>query len=264
MGGETMQAAIRRDRNIIIFGIAVITLLGWAYMLKMSPDSNPGMEMSMPMPSSTGWDVELLGMSIVMWCIMMIAMMIPSASPMILSFSKVHHQQRDNSSTLPTAIFISGYLSVWCGFSLIAAIGQVALHETAPLSSPMGKTGSLLGGGLLITAGLFQWSALKEACLNKCRTPLSFLLTEWREGNRGAFVMGFRHGIFCTGCCWALMLLMFVGGVINLAWMGALAVYMLVEKIVPQGRQFSRVTGSLLILMGAWMLVGTDHLPMMS
>lgn len=244
-----------RDRERLYTGLALalLTLLAWLYLL--------GHAAHVDYPPAThaphGRDMQMLAMGMLMWTVMMIAMMLPGASPMILTFSKVRRQRlATGGTTAPTPLFVAGYLAVWTGFSVLAAVGQWSLHGYALLDSAMGRTGPLLGGGLLIFAGAFQWTSLKEACLTKCRTPLGFLLAEWREGWRGAFIMGLRHGAFCVGCCWALMLLMFVGGVMNLAWMGGLAVYMLAEKVVPGGPLFSRVTGILLIGAGVAVVAG--------
>jgi len=246
---KTLQAVINRDRIIIALGITVIALCAWAYLVLLA--IAPAQVMVMPMHYTSGW--HTLGLNFIMWSAMMVAMMLPSASPMIMCFSRVQ-QQKSDSHWLSGVLFVSGYLILWIVFSAVAATCQLFLHNTGLLSAPMGKTGPLLAGGLLISAGAFQWSPLKEACLGKCRSPLSFLLLEWRDGIWGAFVMGFRHAIFCIGCCWALMSLMFVGGVMNLTWMALLAVFMLLEKVLTNGRQFSRFSGVVLMLAGVWLL----------
>jgi predicted metal-binding membrane protein len=191
-----------------------------------------------------------------MWTVMMVAMMFPSAGPMILTYARVHQKKAEHGlASVPTWLFVAGYLAVWTGLALLLALAQWGLHQSELLSSAMGRVGPLLGGGLLITAGAFQFSRLKEACLGKCRSPLSFLMTEWREGHGGALMMGIRHGIFCTACCWALMLLMFVGGVMSLAWMVSLSLYFLLEKLLPPAAQLSRVTGALLIVAGTMVIL---------
>jgi predicted metal-binding membrane protein len=147
--------------------------------------------------------------SALMWCVMMVAMMLPSASPMILTYARVYQQRVTLGKAItPTWLFMAGYLAVWAGFGLLAAATQWGLYQSALLSPAMGKVGPSLGGGLLILAGIFQFSHLKQTCLSKCRSPLSLLMTEWREGASGALIMGIRHGAYCLGCCWALMLLM--------------------------------------------------------
>lgn len=155
---------------------------------------------------------------------------------------------------IPTAIFVTGYVLVWTGFSLLAALAQWGLHAGMLLSPMMVSTSSLLGGGLLLAAGLFQWTSLKSTCLAHCRSPLGFLTTEWREGTWGALVMGLRHGSYCTGCCWALMALLFVTGVMNLLWVAAITAFVLVEKIVPRGELVGRIGGGVLVIAGLAML----------
>ena len=158
---------------------------------------------------------------------------------------------------VPTGVFLSGYLLVWSGFSAAATLANWGLHANSLLSSMMGtSTSSYLGGALLMTAGAFQWSPLKSACLTHCRSPLGFLMSDWREGTGGALRMGLRHGAYCVGCCWTLMGLLFVLGVMNLLWIAALAAFVLLEKVAPGGRRFSRGTGLLLFGWGALMAAG--------
>lgn len=241
----TMAGMHSRERVLTGAALAIITLLAWYFLMSMGAHSK------MDMPAPGGWELDTLLMSVLMWSLMMLAMMLPSASPMILTYSKVYrHRVAARQAALPTWTFTLGYLLVWMGFALMAALLQWGLHGSALLSSAMGQVGSLLGAGLLILAGLFQFSGLKQACLGRCRSPFSFLMTKWREGVVGTVVMGLRHGAFCTGCCWALMLLMFAGGVMNLAWMAALALYFLLEKVLPYPSWISRITGVLLIAAG--------------
>ncbi|GGX52868.1 hypothetical protein GCM10007392_20380 [Saccharospirillum salsuginis] len=242
-----------RERMLIGVALVGITALAWAYFLV--PASGGGMDGSMAMPGPAV-SLNMLAANVTMWAVMMVAMMLPGASPMILTYTKVRRRRAaQGGAMVPTWVFVAGYLAVWVGFGVLAALAQWLLHQSALLSSAMGKVGPLLGGGLLITAGAFQFSGLKEACMTHCRTPLSFLMTEWREGSMGAWVMGIRHGAFCIGCCWALMLLMFVGGVMNLAWMAALTLYFLAEKLVPYPRMVGRVTGALLVIAGVVVMV---------
>ena len=254
------MAALRRDRIVVGLGLVLITALGWAWMVHLAAgmDAHAHHAMgAMGAPAAVGWDGGALVLAVLMWTVMMVAMMLPSAGPMILTFARVHHQRRvAGGAAVATAVFVAGYLAVWGAFSVLAALAQMALLQAALLASPMGSVGAVAGGLLLIGVGAFQWSPLKAMCLEKCRTPLGFLLAEWREGRLGAFLMGVRHGAFCTGCCWALMLLMFVGGVMNLAWMAALAVYMLAEKVLPHGQRLGKVVGAVLAVAGAWMVGG--------
>ena len=149
--------------------------------------------------------------------------------------------------------FLLGYLAVWTGFSALAAVAQWILHALALLSPMMVSTSPLLGGVLLLVAGVFQWTPLKSACLTHCRSPLSFLMTDWGEGKWGAFFMGLKHGAYCTGCCWFLMALLFVAGVMNVWWIAIIALFVLLEKVVPQGLFVGKVAGVLLVAWGVWM-----------
>ena len=249
-----LSAIHRRDQRIVLVGLASITTLSWAYIiyLALPMAAMPGMVM----PQWQPWGVVDFVLTLLMWAVMMVAMMVPSASPMILAYTTVHRRRlAQGDAVVPTAVFLAGYAIVWGAFSLTATLAQWGLHQAALLSPMMVSTSPLLGGLLLIVAGAYQWSRLKYACLSKCRTPIGFLLAEWREGTRGALVMGMRHGVFCTGCCWALMALLFVGGVMNLLWVATIAGFVLVEKIAPQKLQVGRVAGLGLMAWGGWLLL---------
>jgi predicted metal-binding membrane protein len=190
-----------------------------------------------------------------MWAVMMVAMMVPTAAPMILLFATVNRRRREQQGPfVPTGVFLAGYVVVWSGFAALATLAMWGLHSAALLSSMMVSTSPLLGGALLVVAGIYQWSPLKRICLTHCRTPLGFLMGEWREGTWGALRMGLRHGSYCVGCCWVLMALLFVTGVMNLLWVAAIAAFVLVEKVAPAGPWLSRVTGLLLAVGGAWVV----------
>jgi predicted metal-binding membrane protein len=210
----------------------------------------------MSMPGARPWDLaETAGLAL-MWIVMMIAMMIPSVAPVILLFAGVSRRRRvQGVPATPVSVFTLSYLLAWTGYAVLAALTQSALHSAALLSPTMASSSPLLGGGLLILAGVYQWLPLKGACLAHCRSPLGFFSTEWREGVSGALLMGFRHGSYCVGCCWALMALLFVAGVMNLLWVVVIAGFVLAEKLAPNGRLLGRITGSLLIGWGLWVLV---------
>lgn len=251
---QTTAQGYRRDRRVVIAGIVLISLLSWAYMVVLAnpgpTDLSPGQ--AVMQPAMTAWNGGLLVLSMVMWSVMMIAMMLPTATPMVLAFTRLQHQHETRPQAVRlTASFSTGYLLAWVAFSVIAALGQWALYSIEMMTSAMGSTTPLVAGSLLVAAGLFQWSTLKDACLTKCRSPIDFLMNEWRPGRKGALVMGLRHGLFCVGCCWILMLLMFVGGVMNLTWMAAITIYVLLEKVIPSIRLFSSAIGVLLVLAGA-------------
>lgn len=249
----SMDAVLRRDRLIILSALTAATVLAWLYMGHMSwsihdvPDEiHPG-----HMPA---WGPPDVLFAFVMWTVMMVGMMLPSASPMVLTFSAIERRRGDGRTHLRTGLFVLGYLVVWTLYSGAAAVMQWAFH-TAALLSPMGaSTSPYLGGSLLFTAGLFQCTRLKYACLDRCRTPMGFLMAEWRSGPAGAWVMGLRHGLNCALCCWALMALLFVLGVMNLVWMVALSAFCLIEKVAPRTEWVSRITGLLLIGWGAWIV----------
>jgi predicted metal-binding membrane protein len=190
-----------------------------------------------------------------MWTVMMIAMMVPSAGPMILAFATINRRRAAAGGlAVPTAIFLAGYLVAWTAVSLVATLAQWALQAVALLAPETLSVTPVAGGLLLLAAGIWQLTPIKYACLARCQSPLGFILSEWREGGRGAFVMGLRHGVFCVGCCWTLMALLFVAGVMNLLWVAAIAAFVLVEKIAPPGRLVSWVSGAVLLAWGAWVL----------
>jgi predicted metal-binding membrane protein len=215
-----------------------------------------GAEMAMAMSRMTTWGALDLVLLFVMWSVMMVAMMVPSASPLMLLFAKLNRQRRDREDpVVPTAVFLLGYLLVWTGFSALATLAQWGLHSAALLSPMMVSTSSVMGGFLLLAAGIFQWTPLKNACLIHCRSPLAFLMSEWRDGKRGALLMGVKHGSYCVGCCWILMALLFVAGVMNLLWVASITAFVLIEKVVPRGELVGRVAGVVLSLAGI-LLVG--------
>ena len=252
-----LEAAFKRDRAIVIAGLTGISLLAWAYMVNMALGMHSAMGREMSMPHMEPWGPADFILMFVMWAVMMVAMMVPSASPMIILFATVHRKHREQETPVPpTGVFLLGYLTAWAWYSALATLGQWGLHSAALLSPMMASTSPIVGGVLLLAAGVFQFTPLKYACLSRCRSPLQFLLNEWRDGTRGAFVMGLRNGNFCVICCWALMALMFVTGVMSLLWMAIIAAFVLVEKVAPEAKWINRISGVLLIAWGVWMLVG--------
>jgi predicted metal-binding membrane protein len=245
---------VRRDRLVVAAALAALTVAAWLYLLYMAaPMAMP--EMAMAMPAMHSWSWVELGALVVMWTVMMVAMMVPSAAPMIVMFATINRRRREQHGPfVPTAVFLAGYLVVWTGFSVLAALAQWVLHAAALMSTMMVTTSPLLGGLLLVAAGVFQWTRLKAVCLVHCRSPLSFIVTSWREGRGGAFRMGLHHGLYCLGCCWLLMALLFVAGVMNLLWIAAIASFVLLEKIVPRGELVGRVAGIVLVVAGLLVL----------
>ncbi|MEO8090580.1 MAG: DUF2182 domain-containing protein [Gemmatimonadales bacterium] len=250
----SIEAALRRDRLIVLAGLLTLAALAWWSIVRMAATMSAHAGMSMPV--ATHWDAgETAGLAL-MWIVMMVAMMIPSVAPVVLLFAGVTRRRRmQGVPAAPVAVFTLGYLLAWTGYAILAALTQSALHSAALLSPTMAGATPLLGGAILILAGIYQWSPLKGACLSHCRSPLGFFSTEWREGVSGALQMGFRHGSYCVGCCWALMALLFVAGVMNLLWVAAIAGFVLAEKVVPNGRLLGRITGAALAGLGVWLVV---------
>lgn len=246
-----IERVLARERWLLLAGIVGVAALAWLDLWRRA-----GADMDVAMPEMAPWALADFVAAVAMWVVMMVAMMLPSAAPMLLLFATVQRKRRaEGQPATPVAIFAAGYLLVWSGFSLLAAVLQGLLVRSMLLSSGRATTSALLGGGVLVLAGLYQLTPLKNACLVQCQSPLGFLLTRWRDGAAGALVMGLRHGGYCVGCCWALMTLLFVGGVMSLAWVAALAVFVLAEKAVARGPWLSRVSGVGLIGWGAWLIV---------
>lgn len=255
---EVAENVLRRERIVVLSGLAVITSLSWAYISSLvSKTSNMEMGAEMTMPRMQAWGIADFGLTFGMWAVMMVAMMTPAAAPMILMFAGVNRRRREQQgSYVPTSVFLAGYLVVWATFSVLATAAQWGLHAVSLLSPMMAITSPVVGGVLLLACGVYQWTPLKYACLSKCRSPLGFVLNEWREGGWGAFLMGLKHGGYCTGCCWSLMVLLLVAGVMNLLWVAAIAGLVLLEKVAPAGDRLGRVAGVVLVVWGVWMVAG--------
>ena len=254
---SSVESLLKRDRLVIAVGIVGLTALAWAYLVYLARDMG-GMDQGMMMAQMRSWTIADFGFMFLMWAVMMVGMMVPTAAPMVLLFAANSRRLREQQQPyVPTAVFLSGYVVVWSGFAVTATAGNWALHVNDLLSSMMGESASAyLGGGLLIAAGLFQLSPLKYVCLKHCRSPLSFLTNDWREGSWGAFNMGLRHGAFCVGCCWILMGLLFVLGIMNLIWIAVLAAFVLLEKVAPAGQYVGMTAGVLLIIWGVLLVTG--------
>jgi predicted metal-binding membrane protein len=211
-----------------------------------------GMDMpAMQMSGFDSWNASALLLLFLMWAVMMVAMMVPSAVPMIQGFVAVNERRRNASRpVIPVGVFVLGYIVAWTSFSAAAALAQWGLHRAALLSPMMVSTSPILSGGLLLAAGIFQWTPLKRACLRNCRSPLTFLMSGWRDGTAGAFFMGLHHGAYCVGCCWALMVLLFVVGVMNLLWVAVIALFVIAEKVLPRGELIAHIAGVALVVVG--------------
>ena len=206
--------------------------------------------MQMGMRMDAPWVAADFFFTFTMWSVMMVGMMTATATPVLLLFAAAHARRDERGAPTAALAFGLGYLAVWVGFSVLATLGQWSLHRAALLSSAMATTSPLLAGGLLIAAGVYQLTPLKRACLTHCQSPLGFVMSHWREGAGGAFQMGLHHGVYCVGCCWALMVVLFAVGVMNLVWVAVLTVFILVEKLGYGGAIVTRVGGALMIGLG--------------
>jgi predicted metal-binding membrane protein len=244
----------RRDRALILGALLLVCALAWAVTARWAAMMD---RMELMIPAEASWTAAELGLVFVMWAVMMAAMMLPAASPMIAAFAAINRRRRQrDASYVPTAVFLAGYLLAWSGFSLATTAAQWLLSETGLLSSMMEPNSRALAATLFIIAGLYQWSPLKRACLTQCRSPLGFVIAEWREGARGALVMGLRHGIFCIGCCAGLMLLLFAVAVMDLRWVAALALLVTAEKLLPWPALWRHAIGGGLVLAGIAVAAG--------
>jgi predicted metal-binding membrane protein len=254
-----LEVVLRRERLVVVTGVFMVVAGSWVWLLLGAGTGMTPIDMTR-MAGMDGWLMKPAQWSIgyallmfSMWWVMMVAMMLPSAAPVLLLFARVSGRNRLDDA--PSAgLFAAGYLLVWGSFSALAVALQWAL-DTARLLSPMLETSTLwLGAGILIAAGLWQLSPMKSVCLRHCRTPLGFLIGHWRPGNWGAFRMGLAHGAWCLGCCWALMTLLFFGGVMNLYWIVGLAIFVLLEKTTPLGQWLGRIAGIMLVAWGMLLL----------
>ncbi|MEO7600220.1 MAG: DUF2182 domain-containing protein [Opitutus sp.] len=251
-----LESLLRRDRWLVGGTLAVAVALCWAWLVPMGRDMYGAMDGASAWMMTDTWDFPHVALLFAMWVVMMAGMMLPSAAPALLIYAMVVRKSLDGARAPAHAYaFAGGYLVVWTLFSLLATILQRVLAHT-PLMSPMMESSNpWFGGGLLIGAGVFQFTPWKRTCLNACRSPAEFLVRHWRPGVGGGFYLGVANGLFCLGCCWALMLLLFVGGVMNLWWIAALTIFVLVEKLVPLGAQGGRLSGVLIFALGVWTLV---------
>jgi predicted metal-binding membrane protein len=246
-----LEAVEGRNRLIVMSCLAAVIALSWSYILM-----GAGMDMAamtMPGMGTPAWSIAHALLMLIMWWMMMVAMMLPSAAPMILLFSALNG--KNDGRPMAVTAFVTAYVAVWGGFSLLATATQWGLEQAFALSPQMRATSGVVGGALLIAVGLWQLTPLKHACLRRCRSPIHVLAHGWRLGIRGAFRMGLRHGSFCLGCCWALMALLFYGGVMNLLWIVGLATYVLIEKMVPAGHWIGRGAGLLLVGWGGAVVI---------
>jgi predicted metal-binding membrane protein len=267
MSDRALEVVLRRDRAIILATLIVITGLCWVYVLLVVDDmAMGGMDMTgfrmipagmgLMMPASEAWQPIEFAFVFVMWVVMMIGMMTPTAAPMILLYARVGRQAAMQGKPFAASgWFLGGYLLVWAAFSLIATAAQWGLERAALLTPMMEGASKIFGGAVLIAAGLYQVTPLKDVCLRQCQAPLAFIqhYGGFRRDAAGSLRLGARHGVYCVGCCWALMALLFVGGVMNVLWIAGIAVFVLVEKVVP-AVPIARIAGAAFLLGGAWLL----------
>jgi predicted metal-binding membrane protein len=262
-----MRGAIRsvsgRDHAIIWGCLAALVALAWGYLVWLdlhmaSSGMHDGVPAAVAAPALERWHSADIGFTFAMWVVMMVGMMAPSAAPMILLFAATQApRQEERSASWSVVNFAIGYLAVWAGFSALATLAQWALHDAALLSPQMATSNVLLGGAILAAAGAYQWTPMKRVCLAKCQSPLGFFATHWRAGASGALRMGVDHGFYCLGCCWALMALLFVVGVMNLLWVVLLTLLVLLEKVATAGQVIARIAGVALIAGGVAMMIGS-------
>lgn len=272
----TIEALLCRDRLIVVTGLILICLLSWVYIIAGAGTGMSTVAMTtwqFPPPVYVDniiapWGISYWIIMALMWWVMMIAMMVPSAAPMILLYARVYRHAQNNGqkngqkndqidhTAIPTTAFVSGYLLAWLTFSLAATSLQWTLEQAGLIHAMMmWSTNSVLSGSFLITAGIYQLSPLKNICLKHCRSPAEFLSRHWRKDRLGAVRMGLEHGLYCIGCCWFLMALLFVGGIMNLVWIAGLAVFVLVEKLATYGHVIGRTLGLLMIAAGGYLLL---------
>jgi len=256
MSGASRRAPAR-DLALVAGGLVLVVGLAWGYLLLGAGVPMDPMAMAMgSMSMAMGWSAGYAALLFAMWAVMMVAMMFPAAAPMVLTFAAMDRRRRGREAApSTTSLFVLGYALVWTSFAALAVGFQYALSQAALLSPSMATTNRAVAGAILVGAGIYQWTPLKQACLRWCRSPLDFLLRNWRPGREGALRLGLLHGVYCLGCCWAAMLLLFVGGVMNLAWVAGLTLFVLVEKTAPSGGWLSRLAGTALALWGLAILL---------
>jgi len=252
MSDAALAAALGRDRWIVIIALVSISLIALGYTAWLAT----GFDMSDMMgPEFQPWSAAHFGFMLAMWGVMMIGMMTPSVAPMVLLYAAIARQNAARHAFAPPGWFLAGYLLAWSGFAVLATLLQWLLEWAAVVTPMMAGTGRWLGGILLIAAGIYQWLPVKQACLSSCRAPLAFVQRRggFQPGVHAALRLGWLHGGYCIGCCWALMLLLLAFGVMNLQWIAALMLVVLLEKLAPAARAISRLLGIAAVAAGSWL-----------
>jgi predicted metal-binding membrane protein len=264
----TDAAVLWRDRIVVILALILLTALAWSYLLWLSADMDmAGMDVSgfrtvptgtgVMRPAHTPWRAMEFAFVFAMWTTMMVGMMTPSAAPMILMYARAGRQTKAQGAPLAATVwFVVGYFLPWIAFSLLATLVQWALERTALLDSTMSSTSNVLGGLVFLAVGTYEWTRLKHVCLAQCQAPFAFLMRHggFRPKGPSALMLGFRYGVYCTGCCWTLMALLLVGGIMNVLWIILLSLLILSEKVTSSGRLIARIVGAVFIVAGAWFL----------
>ncbi|WP_211100016.1 DUF2182 domain-containing protein [Acuticoccus kandeliae] len=264
-----LETVLKRDRLIVLGGLSAVVALAAAYTIlgvgmSMSAITMTRMAIEMPhmMMRTATWTPSYALLVFLMWWVMMVAMMVPSAAPAVLLYASLARKRAATSAPYASAsIFLAGYLAVWAGFSAIATALQWALERLGTVTGMMEIVSAPIAAGVLIAAGLYQLTPYKEVCLRHCQSPLTFLIHHWRRGPAGAFRMGAEHGLFCLGCCWFLMALLFVGGIMNLLWIAGIAIYVGIEKLSAGRPWLTKVSGVALVLAGVWVVARDLVLP---
>ena len=249
-----LESALRRDRLTLAVVLIGIPLTCWLWVILMARDMYGPMTGSSEWMMTMVWDMPRLLLLWAMWAAMMAAMMLPSATPFVLLYAGAA-RRRQSRPALAIYALGGGYLLVWTLFSLGATALQRILSQLLLLTPMMEPASPLAGATMLLVAGAYQLTPLKRVCLQSCRSPLSFLMSRWRTGVSGAFRMGVEHGMYCVGCCWALMLVLFAGGVMNLTVILGLTLWVIVEKLAPFGEQSARLSGALLVAFALWLVL---------
>ena len=266
MNDVALAAVLRRDRAIVVVCLVVLVLLAWVYIVWLADDMEMGgMDMTgfRMIPAGRGfmmsvdapWRAIEFAFVFLMWAVMMIGMMTPSAAPLILIYTHVARQAAAQQWPYAASAFLAiGYLLAWTAFSLLATIAQWAIERQGWLTPSMASAGNLFAGLIMIGAGAYQWTRFKESCLRQCQFPLQFIQRHggFRPDARGSLELGVRHGVYCLGCCWALMTLLFVVGIMNVFWIALITIFILAEKLLPFGRRISLFSGTLLLAAGVW------------
>lgn len=249
-----LESALRREPKTAVVLLVMVPVFSWIWIVAMARDMYGPMTGASAWMMTLHWDVPHLLLLWAMWTVMMTGMMLPSAAPLILLYGAAARRSAQRTATHQTYALAAGYLLAWAAFSLGATVLQRVLAALLLVSPMMEAANSRVSAILLLAAGVYQWTPLKHACLRRCRSPIGFLMGRWRNGSAGALRMGLEHGTACVGCCWALMLLLFAGGVMNVVIIVGLTVFVALEKLAPLGRHGARVTGGLMVAGGLWML----------